>query len=251
MRLKVIASGSTGNAYVLSQDGRSLLLDAGVPWKEIMRGVDFDLSSLDGALVTHEHNDHFRGTNDLLKYGVPVVMSSGTFRLVKQQYYHMVRFAVGDLSFGYNNIILKEWVIKPFEVEHDAIEPLGFLILNTKSTEKIVYLTDTGFTKYVPNRPDHLIIECSYCEDILDANKVVLQDRYLRLKQHHFGLARVKTFLTALDRSNLKSIVLVHLSATNSNEKQMLEEIAELTGIMPIIANPGIDIDLSMGGIIT
>ena len=149
-------------------------------------------------------------------------------------------------------VYMGDWTIKPFPVEHDAIEPIGFLIFHNVTHEKIVYMTDTGFTKYVPVKPTQLIIECSYCEDILERNRFTMGERYLRMKQHHFGLNRTKQFLEAVDRSTLASVVLVHLSATNSDSLRMKREVGEIVGnkVGVYIAEPQLDIDLSAGKIL-
>lgn len=55
MRLKVLASGSKGNCYILQSPTGSLLIEAGIPWKEIQKGLDFDLRQVVGCLISHEH----------------------------------------------------------------------------------------------------------------------------------------------------------------------------------------------------
>lgn len=55
MKLKILASGSKGNCYVLSTPTGSLLLDAGIPFREIQKGLNFNLKEVVGALISHEH----------------------------------------------------------------------------------------------------------------------------------------------------------------------------------------------------
>lgn len=238
MQLKVIGTGSSGNAYLLGNAGRFLLLDAGMKTKIIKAAMDFDLSVLDGILITHEHADHAQAVPDLVRTGIPIYMSDGTATALLGAQPHS---AASD-HFGV--YMLNDWAVKPFEIEHDAAEPKGFLIYHLKTHDKIVYLTDTGFTKFFPVLPTVLILECSYCDEILDKNQIELGVRYIRLKKHHFSLKRVIDFLKAVDRENLRHIVLVHLSATNSDAKQMIEEIQAVTGLVPIIAKAGSTIEL-------
>ena len=55
MRLRVVNSGSSGNCYILESNGRKIFLDLGVRWKGVLTAIDYDLSAIDFALVTHSH----------------------------------------------------------------------------------------------------------------------------------------------------------------------------------------------------
>ena len=56
MKLKCIATGSTGNCYILtSNGGETLILDCGVPIKDIKKGLDLNIRSVSGVIVSHSH----------------------------------------------------------------------------------------------------------------------------------------------------------------------------------------------------
>lgn len=57
MLLKVISTGSqAGNSYALIADsGDILLLDFGCEPNKILRGIDYKVSDVRGALLSHEH----------------------------------------------------------------------------------------------------------------------------------------------------------------------------------------------------
>lgn len=55
MFMKVIASGSSGNCYLVQDGNESLLLDCGVGYKEILKGINYNISSIKGILLTHKH----------------------------------------------------------------------------------------------------------------------------------------------------------------------------------------------------
>lgn len=56
MFLRTIATGSDGNSYALiSNAGEVLLLDLGVSEKQIKKGIDWKISNVVGAVVTHKH----------------------------------------------------------------------------------------------------------------------------------------------------------------------------------------------------
>ena len=56
MKLKCIATGSTGNCYALtSNSGETLILDCGIPIKEIKKGLDWNIRGIKGVIISHTH----------------------------------------------------------------------------------------------------------------------------------------------------------------------------------------------------
>ena len=52
MILKCLSTGSQkGNCYILSQDNEVLILDAGIPSKEILRALDWEIGGIKGVLA--------------------------------------------------------------------------------------------------------------------------------------------------------------------------------------------------------
>ena len=56
MLLGTNGTGSTGNSYYIKADNDEiLLLDAGIPIADIKRGINFEVGSVVGCLITHKH----------------------------------------------------------------------------------------------------------------------------------------------------------------------------------------------------
>ena len=53
--IKVVGSGSQGNAYTLECQNETLLLELGVSWKDIIKALNFNLSKVVGVCVSHAH----------------------------------------------------------------------------------------------------------------------------------------------------------------------------------------------------
>ena len=65
-----LASGSSGNCYLIKSDNTNLLLDAGISCKAIQAGLEslgISLKDIDGIFITHDHIDHIKGIKTLLK----------------------------------------------------------------------------------------------------------------------------------------------------------------------------------------
>ncbi|MDQ7095972.1 MBL fold metallo-hydrolase [Desulfosporosinus sp. PR] len=248
MKLKVIGSSSRGNSYILEADTGNLILDAGVRFKEIQKALDFDLSSVRGCLVTHEHKDHSKAIVDVMRAGITTWTGVKTVEKLGIEHYAINTYR---LSFAENGeqFDIDDFTILPFETEHDAAEPLGYLIQYRPTGEKLLFATDTYYIQYRFNGLNYILVECNYCRDILEENIEagrIPESLKNRLLESHFSLEHVKDFLKANDLTQVRKIVLIHLSDGNSDAARMVREIAELTGKDTEIAEPGKVVDLEM-----
>lgn len=55
MKIKVIASDSTGNAYLISGVKDKILIECGVPMPRLLKGCDYNLREIKACLISHEH----------------------------------------------------------------------------------------------------------------------------------------------------------------------------------------------------
>jgi phosphoribosyl 1,2-cyclic phosphodiesterase len=82
--MTVLASGSRGNATVISAGSTSVLVDAGLSCREILRRMALageDPAELDAILITHEHVDHVAGLAVLARrLRIPVFFTEATHR---------------------------------------------------------------------------------------------------------------------------------------------------------------------------
>lgn len=142
MLINPIASGSSGNAYYISDGQSSLLLDAGIPLAQIQAGCGYKVSQLSGCLVTHGHGDHVKAAKALARMGVNIYTSQGTADMANLTGHRICTVrALESFHAGTFEVL-------PFDVEHDVPEPLGFLIRSTVTGEKVLYFTDTVYIKY-------------------------------------------------------------------------------------------------------
>ena len=59
-----LASSSHGNCYIVSDSTTTVLLECGIPFRRIKKGLGFDLSNIRACLVSHEHKDHSKSVSD-------------------------------------------------------------------------------------------------------------------------------------------------------------------------------------------
>ncbi|EOV2287374.1 MBL fold metallo-hydrolase [Listeria monocytogenes] len=231
MKIKTIASGSKGNAYVISSGRSQLLIECGINFDKIRKALNFDLSTVEGCLISHEHGDHVAGVKKMLRTSnIKLCASEGTLSVLK--------------PLDSQQVVLKEkvaqnigeWIVLPFRTEHDAKEPLGFMI--QRKNERLLFITDSYFVRYKFKNINYLMIECNYSADILEENvinKVIHPVQKKRVLQSHFSLENVKDFLKANDLSHLREIHLLHISEKNGDPERFKNEIQAMTGI-PVYA---------------
>lgn len=231
--IKVVATGSKGNFYILEVGEEILLLECGIPIKDIKKSLNFDLSKVVGCLLSHSHNDHCKSIEDVLKF-TDVFTSKGTKDELQE------RFELNRHCFEIEHnkpFEVGEFMIVPFSTQHDTKEPLGFLI-NHKDIGTVIFATDTYYLKYKFRNVDYALIECNYSEEILED----LPEYRARLLKSHMSLGNLKDTLKTWDLSRTKKIVLIHMSDSHGNSEKFIDEINELTGVETIIAAPGVEI---------
>jgi phosphoribosyl 1,2-cyclic phosphodiesterase len=222
MKLTVIGSGSKGNCYILRDSEEALIIECGVPFDEVKKAMNYDLKTVCGILVTHEHKDHCKGVPDALTAGQEVFATKGTIDGLGIKS-HRLNVITINVPFYVGN-----FKVIPFKVMHDAKDPCGLFINHTK-IGNLLFITDTY---YVPNRfanVNNIMIESNYCDKIID-----------------MSLKTCKEFLAANDLTKVNNIVLIHLSDSNSDARRFKKEISELTGKNVSIAESGLTFDIGI-----
>lgn len=222
MNIRCHNSSSRGNLYTITDGRTNLLLECGIAYQKVLKVVDFKLSEYAGCLVSHEHGDHAKAIREILGSAINVYTSKGTAEALslKSHWLHIIE--------SKKSVTVGSFTILPFEIQHDAAEPLGFLIYSNHLKEKLLFATDTYYIKYRFSGLDYLMIECNYDLDILNSNVEagkLPQAHKNRVLKSHMSLGNLVKYLQAIDLSKVRQIYLLHLSDGNSNERLFKETI--------------------------
>ena len=228
MDIKILASGSSGNAYLIGDGRTRLLLDAGIPFKRIQIGCGFRTSSIDGCLVTHRHGDHAAAISKLLQRGMTVYSNADVAGLYPgvQSVEARREFRIGTFR------------ILPFEAEHD-VPCYGYQVTSEETGEKLVYITDSAYVMYTFSGLTHIMIEANYAQDIIIDN--VRDERVplslaARVMETHMSIDTLIDLLRANDMTKVRQIYLLHLSDNNSDAEAFKRQVQEETGAEVYIA---------------
>lgn len=234
MEIEVLASSSSGNCYVISDTKTNIIIECGLQWDCVLEHFNYSvLKNVAGVLITHEHTDHARYIQKAIDTGLDIYASQGTFEalgLEKDYRLHIVKDKQFEVS---------SFIIRPFKVEHDAKEPLGFLIYSKVTREKLLFVTDSYYIHWQFPPMDYLMIECNYQIEHLRRNVdngSLNPQQIPRLTQSHMSLDTCVAFLKHQNLSKVKRIYLLHLSDGNSNAEECRNTVMQETGIPTIIA---------------
>src|SRR5665648_810742 len=93
MHFTTLASGSSGNAILVGEDNRHLLVDCGISGKRLLYNLsllDIADSQIEGIVVTHEHVDHIRGVGVLArKLKIPIYATKGLWEVMDLSLIHI------------------------------------------------------------------------------------------------------------------------------------------------------------------
>lgn len=205
-----LASSSKGNAYVVSDGDTTLLLECGLTCKELQKRLGYQLSGVTACLVSHEHQDHAKAAAQLLRQGVPVYMSYGTAAAHKDvmDAAHIIKS--GEvLNFG-------ALTVMPFRTFHNTEEPLGFLVGDSRTGERLLFAVDTCNLGVTVGRLTYIAVECNYEAALLDRSDRLTTIIKERIRHSHFEIENVIRWLHKQDLSGVLTIWLLHLSAVHS-----------------------------------
>jgi len=236
MVLKVLSSSSAGNCYILDNGKEALVIEAGVAFSEVKKAVDFDIKRIVGCLISHEHGDHAKEAQKFLDARIPVYTSTGTAESLGLSDKRLLA-KMNDCGIYH----IHNFTVQPFDVQHDAAEPFGFLI-HHRETGHVLFATDTYYLAYTFNNLNNILIECNYRQDILDENSNagrVPKAQRDRTIQSHMSYDTCLQTLRANDLRSVNKIVLIHLSDGNSNAAEFRQGIADATGKSVHIADKG------------
>jgi phosphoribosyl 1,2-cyclic phosphodiesterase len=228
----VLASGSSGNAVLVSSGTTSILVDAGVSALQIRKRLEaFERTpdEIDVILLTHEHSDHIRGLDVFLcrHRAAPVWATHGTWSRIDVR-----SDGGGELSSG-ATLQFGHITVTPVATSHDAAEPVAYIFDDGQHSAALC--TDTGIiTPLLEQRLqgcELLLLETNHDKDMLRHGpypwplKQRIDSRTGHLSNHQS--------CEAVDRIGsriLKAVVGMHLSAENNCPSLVCDNLRATVG---------------------
>ncbi len=225
-----LASGSKGNSIFIETKNAKILIDAGLSFLQLtkrLNQINVSIEDIDAILITHEHMDHIQALKVIAdKVNVPVLANSDTAKGIYNNLHVMPKMKIFTTGEEFE---FKDMKILPFSIQHDTLDPVGFIIKN--NSYKMGFCADIGFvTSLVKNTLkgcDYLYLEANHQVSMVHSSErsYVYKQRVLGRQGH---LSNVESFSLLKDLINpkLKYVQLAHISL-ECNSKDLLKEMIE------------------------
>lgn len=231
-----VASGSSGNSIFLSTGATKILIDAGLSGKRLESGLNsigVDCNDIDAILITHEHSDHTQGAGILSRrFDIPIYATPGTWNAMNRL--SMIgKIAPKNKMYIYEDesLILNDMRIHPFEIPHDAEQPVGYCVF--AEDKKMTVATDIGYItdalKENISGSDILLLESNHDIDLLMNGRYPVQLKRRILSNYgHLSNVSAGRFLAEIMSGNLKHVFLGHLSEENNRPVLAYETVQNI-----------------------
>ena len=219
LEITALASGSKGNAVLITSGEKRLLIDCGVSASRLAAALaeaGTDFTAVKGILVTHEHDDHIRSIAAVSEnYAVPVYANERTLNAVKRRTGMRGGYYYKDV----NPFAVAGFEIKPFRISHDAVYPVGYSISDGET--RFVYATDLGYfsptVMGAASGADVVMIESNHDVNMLihGSYPQYLKQRILGTRGHLSNLSCAQAMIKIAETGTRK-FILGHLSEQNN-----------------------------------
>ncbi|MGI6496774.1 MAG: MBL fold metallo-hydrolase [Kiritimatiellia bacterium] len=237
MRLNILASGSSGNAIVVtSSRGESLLIDQGLSFRELQaraKAARCPLDTLSALLVTHEHADHISGIAPLLrKTSLRCFLTEGTATAVEAVVRNRARIApagfLWDIFEAGQSFQAAGMDVESFATSHDAADPVAFAV--SDGDARIAFATDTGvatqaFLRHLRDC-DALVLEANHDPGLLrDSKRPWSLKQRIAGRQGHLSNEQCADVLEHVAGPRLKAVYLAHVSCECNSYELALQTV--------------------------
>lgn len=217
MKFYSLGSGSSGNSTLIEHNGRYILVDVGITYKDLnekLTSLNLSIDKIEAVVITHTHIDHLRSIkyfNDEIRYGIG---GKSNFCLPAKNY-----------LVPYNSYIIGDLEFFVLPASHDT-ETLNFVIKS--SDETLVYVTDTGYISnknlnYLANA-DYYFFESNHdVRMLMNSNRPIFLKQRILSDQGHLSNEVASEYLMNLIGDKTKQIMFIHLSDVANTKEVCLE----------------------------
>ena len=215
-------SSSSGNSTFISSASTSILIDAGVSARRMVKALserEIDPKTIGGIFITHEHTDHINAVRILASNnGIPVYATKGTLEALNENGVLNGKFPVNVMPEEGTEV--GDLFIKSFKTPHDSSESCGYTIMMPDG-QKVSVATDIGhMTEEIMNNlkgSSLVMLESNHDEGMLRNGPYpyYLKRRILSDVGHLSNNACAET-VTELLKSGTSRFFLGHLSRENN-----------------------------------
>lgn len=205
---------------------------------EVKKALDFNVMKITGVLVSHIHGDHAKYIGEYEKAGISV------WKPYDMEFYkscEMKKYGTFKVRTFPNQDKDRRWLHN--NSDGSECPCYGFHITHPEMGS-LVYVTDTEYVRWRFKGVDHILCEANY--DMQFVNRG--EPNYEHRLRGHMSLPTALDFISTNDNPNLRTVCLLHLSASSSDAELFLKKAKETVkyGADCHIAQKGLNISLDL-----
>ena len=221
-------SGSRGNCTLIRTDNTAVLLDAGYGFKAIqskLKDLGISPQEISAIVVTHEHSDHVSALPVWSRrYRTKVFAPPLTSTYLSMQGVYNIQEVKGSFQ-------VDDLTVFPYQCSHDARNCFGYRF--TAGNNSVASVTDTGeaSAELVPFLApcNTIILESNHDLDMLwNGDYPFYLKNRINSKYGHLSNTQAAEVLCKLIGSNVKNVILAHLSQQNNTKTLALTSATEM-----------------------
>ena len=217
MKLKCIETGSSGNCYTLTANkGETLILDCGIPIKEIKKGLNWNIRNAVGCIVSHVHSDHSKSVEDLEAMGIPIFAPylGDSCKPMKMGGFTVKPFDLTTIDGNWTHT----------DANGEPCPIYGFLITH-KEMGRMLYITDTNLIKWRFKGINHILLGTNYDKDLVNVDN---QSKANHVFRGHLSIDTACEFVKSNNSNDLQNVIMCHLSSENADSDSFIEKMKKV-----------------------
>jgi len=235
MKIFSLSSGSKGNCLFIKAENTSILVDAGISYNSIVKGLSLngeDILNVSAVLITHEHSDHIKGLPVLVKHNPQIKIYA--HKLVCSKLKEFMPIVENNLVEILTPVFyIGDFLVSAFRSPHDSIECLNYSIY--ENDKKFSIITDCGKIKsyHLDEVKDSnlLYIESNHNLEMLKMHNEYSEKLKMRILSEHGHLSNNQAgefVADVLKNSPSCQIVLCHISSNTNTHFVAIDEVSKI-----------------------
>lgn len=236
MILHILNSGSSGNCYILESDTEALIIEAGLPFREAKKALDFNVRKIVGVICSHGHKDHSGYVGEYEKAGIKIFAPYTFSNHIRAGCGYMKPFRITDFA-----LTDKDGHFKHSNSDGSECPCYGFYISHP-DTGNLIYASDTEYVKYRFKGLNHILVEANHSKEFIERDSA----KYTHQITGHMEIKTTCEFLKANNNPGLRNVVLLHLSSDSSDAEDFKARAEKVVKCPVYVAEKGLEISLDL-----
>lgn len=234
MKLKVLGSDSSGSCYILENYAEAVIIEAGLPFKEVKKALGFNIRKIKAVIISHEHGDHRKYWYEYARDGIPV--------------FEPFRNEGQIIEFENSNFLIQAFPNRSkdghwFHGNSNGAEcPCYGFYVHHPDIGSLVYITDTECVRWRFGGVNHILVQANYSKDLVSD----IPEKRKHVLTGHMEIGTTCEFLEKNRSPALRNVILLHLSGDSADAEDFKARAEKVVECQVYVARKGLEVDLNL-----